>query len=199
MLAATLTLLCRRMEEDHGISQNEVARRLRVAPATLSKVLNGRLPVHYNMLERFELLLGVPTGTILTISHVASLVRDTKQKDVIEKQLAIDRLQTISVYLGNLRDCIENRTESGATAKPKLLGRRGLDPADATSWPLVIGHLMDTTRGQHTKRNEPTPFTDAKRLAAMPLLNGGADKKSGQAGSEEMDIPRANKRPKKVQ
>jgi transcriptional regulator with XRE-family HTH domain len=158
------TLKCLRLRDIRKPSLREAEKLLKIKKSQIGKIETGEEGggLTYNTLERYELVFTVPTGIILTVSHVASLFRDaTDGTSPASKRKARQRLETMAIYLENLTKAIKSR--SGVRNSYQW---RGVKDDDQETWLAVIDKLMDDAQNGLDK-TMPSPFEDPLRLAAM--------------------------------
>lgn len=153
----TLGMILRRLAKRSEVPIEELAADLEVTRGALYKVFNGDNGLTYQLLERFERRLGVPTGIILCISHSTALIHHAKYNDdPAERGRSLAALNRMIAYLGSLRVVLTKPERH-----PKRLKYLGDGIPHGPLWNDMIDEIMDATRGTKDPL-APTEFTDPR-------------------------------------
>ncbi len=153
----TLGMILRRLAKRSKAPLEELAGDLDVTRDALYKVFNGDNGLTYQLLEKFERRLGVPTGIILCISHSTALIHNARYSDdPIERDRALAALTRMIAYLANLRTVLTKPERH-----PKRLKYIKDGIPRGPLWNDMIDEIMDVTRGTNDPL-APTEFTNPK-------------------------------------
>jgi transcriptional regulator with XRE-family HTH domain len=155
MLAITL----RRLRMRAGLTEKVLAGRIGKTFRSVSNYECRKNSVTYEVLDLYQRTLGIPNGIILTISHVAAMVRDAKlDPDESIRDREKEKLRYMARYLRNLSDSLVD-----SDGNLKLGPYPELSVHDEDTWEVVVQDLCALAQTGYNPE-DATPFTDGRHL-----------------------------------
>jgi transcriptional regulator with XRE-family HTH domain len=127
--------------------------------------------VTYEVLDHYQRTLGIPNGIMLTISHIAAMIRDaTVDSDESVREKEKEKLNYMARYLRNLSDSLVD-----SDGNLKLGSYPELSADNEDSWEAVVQDLCAQAQKGYNPE-APTPFTDGRHLQIPTEPNPELDK-----------------------
>ena len=163
MLRRTLKRLReRKLVNGKSISVRKFCKLIGRSKGAVSNYETGVDALTFDVLYRYQLVLGVPNGIILAISHVAAMSRDASthgDPEVRARERA--KLKLIASYLRNLADRIDRPGK-----RPRLWGYPKLEAEFGESWDVLLEDICIATQRGHDM-HLPTLFEDLALLKEL--------------------------------